>query len=133
MQRSLFTLLALGASGCAEPVACTTQALTVAPSPAEDLKAMVFVRSCGPHDVTVNLSILPRADELVDGPGNTLVLAMNRTQGTIEFPKASWQDQNHLVVRLDTALAVRRSEAEAAGVRIHYLPHTGDPIPGMTP
>jgi hypothetical protein len=129
----MFTLLALGPSGCVKPTACTTQALTVAPSPAEDLKAVVFVRSCGPRDVTVNLSILPRAHELEDGPGNALVLAINSTQGTIEFPKASWQGQNHLLVRLDTTLAVRRSEAEAAAVRIHYLTRTGDPMPGMPP
>jgi hypothetical protein len=133
VRRSLFTLLALGANGCAEHTACMTQALSVAPSPGGDLKAVVFVRSCGPHDVTVNLSILPRAEELEDGRGNTLVLAMNQAQGTIAFPKASWQDQNHLVVRLDTTLAVRRSEAEAAAVRVHYLTQTGDPIPGMTP
>jgi hypothetical protein len=129
----MFALLALGPGGCARHKACTTQALTVAPSPAEDLKAVVFVRSCGPHDVTVNLSILARAHELQDGPGNTLVLAINPAQGTIEFPKASWQDQNHLVVRLDTTLVVRRSEATTAAVRVHYLTQAGDPIPGLTP
>lgn len=129
----LFTLLAMGPSGCADRIACTTQILTVAPSPAAELKAVVFARSCSPRDITMNLSVLPRADELEDGSGNILVLTMDPARGTTDFPRVTWRDTSRLDVLLDPSLIVRHSVTEAATVRVNYLTPSGDPFPGTNP
>jgi len=133
MRLPFLTLLLAGSGDCAERIACTTQILTVAPSPSGQLKAVAFARSCGPQDITMNLSILPRVDELEDGSGNVLVLATDPVRGTTDFPRVTWRDTNQLDVRLDTSLTVRRSVTEAAAVRVSYLTPSGDPLPGTLP
>jgi hypothetical protein len=81
----------------------------------------------------MNLSILPQGEEVRDVMGNVLVLGMDPTRGTADFPRVSWRGRNRLEVRYDTALAVRHAVAEVAAVRITYLTASGDPISGEHP
>jgi hypothetical protein len=116
------TSVILGAvlTGCAERVACTRQDLVVRPSPGDDLKAVVFTRSCGPDDATLNVSIVPRTAEATADPGNVLALRVDLVKGVIDFPKVHWDDTSHLRVNYDSTLRVITKVDSQGTVSIAY-------------
>jgi len=112
----LGTLLA----ACAEHRVCTSQDLVVRPSPGEDLKAVVFTRTCGPDDATLNVSILARTAAETGDPGNVLAVRVDLAKGVIDFPKVHWDDGSHLRVRYDSTLHVVTKVEKQGGVSVVY-------------
>jgi hypothetical protein len=120
-------ILAAPLAGCAEPGACTRQDLVVRPSPGDDLKAMVFTRTCGPDDATLNVSIVPRTAQATPDPGNVLVVRVDLAKGVIDFPKVHWDDGSHLRVRYDSTLRVVTKVEKQGAVSIAYDPARSPP------
>lgn len=114
-------------TGCAEHAACTRQDLVVRPSPGDDLKAVVFTRTCGPNDATLNVSIVRRTAEPTADPGNVLALRVDLVKGVIDFPKVHWDDASHLRVSYDSTLRVISKVDGQGTVSIAYGPPASPP------
>lgn len=127
-QRSLGSvMLAALLTGCADRMACTRQDLVVRPSPDDDLKAVVFTRTCGPDDATLNVSIVPRTAEGTTDAGNVLALRVDLVKGVIDFPKVHWDDASHLRVSYDSTLRVITKVDGQGTVSIAYGPPASAP------
>ncbi len=121
------TLLLALLTGCKARPACTTQDLGVRPSPGDDLKAIVYTRTCGPEDATLNISLVPRTEAESTEPGNLLVLRVDLVKGVIDFPKVGWDDESHLRVSYDSTLQVITKVARQGAVSVLYNPPAAVP------
>jgi len=122
-----YVILGVLLTGCAEHRVCTSQDLVVRPSPGEDLKAVVFTRTCGPDDATLNVSILPRTAAETGDPGNVLAVRVDLAKGVIDFPKVHWDDGSHLRVRYDSTLRVVTKVEKQGAVSVVYDSPAGPP------
>ncbi len=128
MRRARAPMMLIGLlTGCHARPACTTQDLGVRPSPGDDLKAIVYTRTCGPEDATLNVSLVPRAQAESADPGNLLVLRVDLVKGVIDFPKVRWDDESHLRVSYDSTLQVLTKVASQGAVSILYNPPAAVP------
>jgi hypothetical protein len=70
---AVFLTLALAGANLEAFGACTNRIVSETPSPNAQLKAVLFVRDCGPGAQSAHLSLLPAPDALQAEWGNTFI------------------------------------------------------------
>jgi hypothetical protein len=106
---------------------CSSVVIADYPSPGNELKALVFQRSCeGGSGAVANLSILPFGATLRNAAGNVFVAEADQ-DGPASSAELTlgvqWRGRNRLQVTYDSRLRVITQRREAAAVVIEYQPN----------
>ena len=106
---------------------CSSLVIADYPSPGNELKAVIFQRSCeGGNGAVANLSILPFGATLRNAAGNVFVAEAGQ-DGLASSAQLTlgvqWRGRNRLQVTYDPRLRVINQRREAAAVVIEYQPN----------